>query len=151
MYFFGPVINSHYSIWAANGKPVHEIPIENLARMASQLELLGPERWTSEAIALTIPEIVTAASSEAQEDEPNSDSKTGKASPAQRHKAWNKAFHHYLRWALAEGKDGPGIADIMAILGRDESLARLSRAAALVGSSIKVPKERAVPASAQST
>jgi glutamyl-tRNA synthetase len=36
-----------------------------------------------------------------------------------------KELYHYLRKVLADGKDGAGVADIMAILGRKESLRRL--------------------------
>ncbi|TGO56889.1 hypothetical protein BCON_0072g00350 [Botryotinia convoluta] len=40
-------------------------------------------------------------------------------------KSWMKLVHAYLRWAIAGGQSGPDTADIMAILGRDESLRRL--------------------------
>lgn len=36
-----------------------------------------------------------------------------------------KELYHYLRKVLADGKDGAGVADIMTILGRKESLRRL--------------------------
>ena len=36
-----------------------------------------------------------------------------------------KELYHYLRKVLAGGKDGTGVADIMAMLGRKESLRRL--------------------------
>lgn len=40
-------------------------------------------------------------------------------------KSWMKLVHAYLRWAIAGGQSGPDTADIMAILGREESLRRL--------------------------
>ena len=46
-----------------------------------------------------------------------------------RYKAFSKALHSYLRWALVGGMPGPGIADTMFILGRSVALERLNNAA----------------------
>ena len=48
------------------------------------------------------------------------------------HKAFSKALHMYLRWALAEGMPGPGIGDILTVLGRSVALGRLGDAACSV-------------------
>ncbi|KKY27749.1 putative glutamyl-trna synthetase [Phaeomoniella chlamydospora] len=45
-------------------------------------------------------------------------------------KIWRKEFYHYMRWALLAGAPGPGIADTMTILGRDESVRRIQQAIA---------------------
>ena len=42
----------------------------------------------------------------------------------------NKAVNRYLRWAVAGGSPGPGIAETMVLLGRDVTLQRLREAAA---------------------
>ncbi|KAI9649323.1 Glutamate--tRNA ligase mitochondrial [Ciborinia camelliae] len=39
-------------------------------------------------------------------------------------KSWTKLVHGYIRWAIAGGQSGPDGADIMAILGREETLRR---------------------------
>ncbi|KAI9831306.1 MAG: hypothetical protein M1819_005080 [Sarea resinae] len=46
--------------------------------------------------------------------------------------AWNKALYYYLRWAIAGGKPGPGVAETMVILGREVSVERLREAAEAV-------------------
>ncbi|TAQ90252.1 hypothetical protein B7494_g1441 [Chlorociboria aeruginascens] len=43
-------------------------------------------------------------------------------------KAWSKAVHQYLRWAISAGMPGPDGAVTMSILGREESLRRLKMA-----------------------
>ncbi|PVH89661.1 hypothetical protein DL98DRAFT_507933 [Cadophora sp. DSE1049] len=40
-------------------------------------------------------------------------------------KAWAKLVHGYLRWAVAAGKPGPDGAEMMSILGREETVRRL--------------------------
>lgn len=41
----------------------------------------------------------------------------------------NRAVNQYLRWAVAGGGSGPGIAETMVLLGRDVTLQRLEHAA----------------------
>jgi len=43
-------------------------------------------------------------------------------------KAWAKLVHGYLRWAVAAGKPGPDGAEMMNILGREETVKRLKLA-----------------------
>lgn len=40
-------------------------------------------------------------------------------------KEWNKEFYHYLRWVLFNGKQGPQLANAMAMLGPEICTARL--------------------------
>lgn len=42
--------------------------------------------------------------------------------------AFKRELHHYLRWILLEGASGLSISQVLVILGRKESLRRLSRA-----------------------
>lgn len=41
----------------------------------------------------------------------------------------NRAVNQYLRWAIAGGSSGPGIAETLVLLGRDVTLQRLKDAA----------------------
>ena len=49
-------------------------------------------------------------------------------------KAWSKLIHKYIRWVIAAGLPGPDGAESMEILGREETLARLTVAAAILAS-----------------
>ncbi|EED12871.1 glutamyl-tRNA synthetase [Talaromyces stipitatus ATCC 10500] len=48
-------------------------------------------------------------------------------------KAFKKELYHYLRWALLGGASGPGMPQIMEVLGRDETVRRLTEATQLNG------------------
>ena len=122
---------SHYSTRRGEGTIVHSVPVHDLVRCAGQIEAIPPESWNSSAIKDRISEIV-ATSSEMKCLESNEQDKDKYSRLIKRtQKEWNIAFHHYLRWAIAEGKQGPAIGEAMAILGRDISLERLGEAAAL--------------------
>ena len=41
---------------------------------------------------------------------------------------WREEFHHLLRWAIANGTPGPGIAEVMEVLGKEQTTLRLMRA-----------------------
>lgn len=43
-------------------------------------------------------------------------------------KEWKKDLYHYLRWALLNGQQGPGIAETLEILGRETCVARIRAA-----------------------
>ncbi|KAI9816852.1 MAG: Glutamate--tRNA ligase mitochondrial [Pycnora praestabilis] len=131
IYFFAPVINSFYSIVDKNGQPVHEIPIHNLINAAQNLMATSSENWTAETLKERISEVIATMSG--TKDLEKIEAWKEQAPLMKKQKAWNKAFHHYLRWALVEGKPGPSISDTMAILGRDVSAERLTQAAALAG------------------
>jgi glutamyl-tRNA synthetase len=60
-------------------------------------------------------------------------------------KIFKKELYHYLRWALSASAPGPGIPEIMTILGREETLRRIQDAKALTQSLVpqtgrRVPK-----------
>lgn len=131
VYFFAPVFNSYYSIRTKDGRLVHTIPVDKLIKRTDELHQLGPQDWNSIVIRKTIEKIVAAAT----KSDATLDAQLGK----KRQRVWNQAIHHYLRWALAEGKEGPSIVDIMEILGREESLARLTQAAPLAVNSQEGP------------
>lgn len=46
----------------------------------------------------------------------------------QSQKEGSKRLYHYLRYAIAGGRPGPAIADVMIVIGREESLKRLRQA-----------------------
>jgi glutamyl-tRNA synthetase len=131
-YFFGPVIHSRYTTHAPNGQPLHDVPTAALVDATSQLHQIKPEDWSSGAIRDHLYKAVAAITRatlapDQKTDKPESTSRLKAFEP----KSFSTALYHYLRWAVAEGKQGPGVGDIMEILGRDESLARLNRAAAI--------------------
>ncbi|KAI9774761.1 MAG: Glutamate--tRNA ligase mitochondrial [Geoglossum umbratile] len=130
-YFFAPIVIGHYLARRGEGTMIHSVPVHDLVRCARQIEFIPPESWNSSTIKDRISEIV-ATSSEAKCLESN-EQEEGKCSKLLKRtqKEWNIAFHHYLRWAIAEGKQGPAIGEAMAILGRDISLERIREAAAL--------------------
>ncbi|KAI9820982.1 MAG: Glutamate--tRNA ligase mitochondrial [Thelocarpon impressellum] len=112
-YFLGPICRSAYS------SPTPLVTTEQLTHAASWLQAIPVGEWTLETIKQKMSDILAAVPVALKnQDEPT------KAS-----KAWHKALHHYLRWALADGRRGPGVADTLAILGRDVVLERLGDAA----------------------
>lgn len=56
-------------------------------------------------------------------------------------KSWTKLVHGYIRWAIAGGQSGPDGADIMAILGREESLRRLKVAREIMEEHLRIIAE----------
>lgn len=133
------MFNSYYSIRTKEGRPVHTIDVGDLVKRTAKLDQLTPEHWKSSVIRDTIEKLVAAA---AEEGKVKSDTLSKKQQQDTRitpQRDWNRAIHHYLRWALAEGKEGLSIADTMEILGREECLARLTRAATMAGSSHEGP------------
>jgi glutamyl-tRNA synthetase len=127
---------SQYPIRYSDGKMIHSVPIYDLVKSARQIETVPPETWNSSALGDKISE-VTRTSSDMRVQELNEQDEDKKSTLIRRtQKEWNKAFHHYLRWAVAEGKEGPPIGQVMEILGRDISLGRLREAAALANQSV---------------
>jgi glutamyl-tRNA synthetase len=57
-------------------------------------------------------------------------------------KAFKKELYHYLRWALLAGASGPGMPQIMEVLGRDETVRRLTEAIQLNGNQDRDRKGR---------
>ncbi|KAB8296027.1 hypothetical protein EYC80_008837 [Monilinia laxa] len=56
-------------------------------------------------------------------------------------KSWTKLVHGYIRWAIAGGQSGPDGADIMAILGKEESLRRLKVAREIIEEHLRIIAE----------
>ncbi len=155
-FFFAPVINSHYLPPPRNKHNPKVARVSDLVAAADEFQQLSHENWMSEHLRTLLHDLVngdrgpmqfaseisepTDAEREALEKEQLTFTpdkleahEKGITLLQRRRRSWNRALHHYLRWALAEGKTGPGIVEILDILGREESLARLAQAAALVG------------------
>lgn len=62
-------------------------------------------------------------------------------------RAFSKALHSYLRWALAEGMPGPGMGDMLTVLGRTVTLSRLSAAANSLREQSEPRREAGIPQS----
>jgi len=58
-------------------------------------------------------------------------------------KTWKRTLYHYLRWALLGGKQGPGIAESLEVLGREACLERI-RTANLVLRELEVGRSKPV-------
>ncbi|KAL3478652.1 hypothetical protein BJX99DRAFT_102785 [Aspergillus californicus] len=108
------------------------IPISALHTAAAALCLVPPSHWTIEthksnlksydgASTILESEALTSLS-----DTPKDADATMTAQIAD--KEFKKDLYHYLRWALSAGKPGPGIPEMMVILGREEAVRRLSEA-----------------------
>lgn len=131
LYFFGPVINSHYHPYTIDNRRRHEVPNSELVVAAEAVAHLGPDEWTSERIKKMLQAIVIRGSQSAPPGPEVLETVEERRARVKRQKAYNVGFHHYLRWALAEDMKGPSVADIMLILGRDETLARIKTAVGL--------------------
>ncbi|KAI9759208.1 MAG: Glutamate--tRNA ligase mitochondrial [Chaenotheca gracillima] len=133
-YFVRPPLGS-YETSNSKSTPVHTIPVDRLATAASKLNLISADHWDPQAIKERVEEMIATSSSGSPSP---SDTSPGNA-PVSTHsqKEWRTGIHHYLRHAIAGGKPGPGIGDVMSILGRDESLERLRIASEEVLDSIK--------------
>ncbi|KZF26564.1 glutamyl-tRNA synthetase [Xylona heveae TC161] len=133
--FFHPVINVRYEPLESFSKdPLPPPPPTNLASAADKICQLGPESWNVPDLKAKMSAIVEEGSRISAEDVSGEMTKEVQAL-RRRQKAWNRAFYHYMRWALLEGKQGPDAASVMVILGRDITLERLSKASNLVRAS----------------
>jgi glutamyl-tRNA synthetase len=66
-------------------------------------------------------------------------------------KAWSKVIHKYLRWALFAGQQGPDGAQMMKILGREETIKRLAKAETVLHKSRQIEKQKEKEKEAQGT
>ncbi|SLM38327.1 glutamyl-trna synthetase [Lasallia pustulata] len=112
---------------------------------ASFLSRISTTDWTVSNIKTAIDDVIATgvASSEgpsamATQGEGNEMPVGRDLSFTPRRKEVSKAVNQYLRWAVAGGSSGPGIAESMVLLGRDVTLKRLEEAASQSG----VPEER---------
>lgn len=131
LYFFAPVINEFYSSRHLNGKDIHPVSVRILIKAAGDFENIPPKSWTTTGIRKALLDIAAKMSNTPIPDPYDSETDMQRAARIKRNTTWSRGLHHYLRWAIAESKPGPPIADTMAILGRNESLARLKNAAFL--------------------
>jgi len=101
-------------------KPIDEkIPLSALRTAAAALTLVPASEWTTETHSANISAHIGLAPSDPS------------ATDAQRKEAlkqWRKELYHYMRWALLGGAPGPGIAETMTILGRDQAVRRIKEA-----------------------
>ena len=135
-YLFQDIILSPYKTDHVNSTKVHDIPVVELVQIAAGLANITVEEWKVPHLEAHLKEIVLQTSNTAPPPPGGVDeveATTDLLSRAKKQRLWNRALHHYLRWALTEGNDGPTIANVLAILGRNESLSRLSKAASLAG------------------
>ncbi|OOQ84921.1 glutamyl-tRNA synthetase [Penicillium brasilianum] len=98
------------------------VPMQALHTAAAALTLVPPAHWTIETHRTNITsydgsDTVTISSGTADTVNPD--------------KIFKKELYHYLRWALSASAPGPGIPEIMTILGREETLRRIQDAKAL--------------------
>lgn len=106
---------------------VHQDEIFHQVR--ADLELIPPEKWTGEKLRDCINATITSRAEQSLKSLKNDhvvDLETiTKTAP----KSWSKLIHGYIRWAIAAGLPGPDGATSIQILGREETLARLTNAA----------------------
>jgi len=112
------------------------VPVRDLIQCARQIEAIPPESWNGSTIKDRISDVVAASSKMKCLESNEQDEERYSRLIKRTQKEWNIALHHYLRWAIAEGKQGLAIGEAMAILGRDVSLERLREAAALASPGI---------------
>ncbi|KAI9683142.1 MAG: Glutamate--tRNA ligase mitochondrial [Trizodia sp. TS-e1964] len=126
-YFFGPIINSFFEPRDRTqlGIPPHQ----KLVEYSKMLQDIPSGSWTSESIYEKIREIGKALLTEFHSSR-GSQSVTSKDT-AKIEKNITSIIYGYLRMAIAEGKPGPGLQDVMEILGREVTLERLESAAAI--------------------
>lgn len=91
---------------------------KQLDLFAGRIAEVPAASWSSDALKAKIAEIINDVA-EATYD--------GRADAERREmlKAMNKAWYHFLRGRVARGTSGPSVADIMAILGPEETERRL--------------------------
>jgi len=127
-YFFRPVSHSGLHPIYDHNSSIHGVPSVNLVRAANLILEVDTESWDATCLHEKIAEAITShATTDAGLDDNPLEVKIKQFHASQR--AFSKALHSYLRWALAEGMPGPGIGDMLTILGRTVALSRLSDAA----------------------
>ncbi|KAL1994830.1 hypothetical protein VTN49DRAFT_1017 [Thermomyces lanuginosus] len=88
-------------------------PLAALHTLSAALTLVPESHWTVDAHRANITDYLNATTENKSKEEK---------------KALTKEIYHYLRWALSGGASGPGIPETMAILGREETIRRLTEA-----------------------
>ncbi|EXJ62802.1 glutamyl-tRNA synthetase [Cladophialophora yegresii CBS 114405] len=80
---------------------------------ASTLTLIPASSWTKEVLHAHLRALEASP--------PDADAATDT-------KPWKRELYHYLRWAILGGRQGPGIAEALEILGRDTCIRRIQDA-----------------------
>lgn len=88
-------------------------PLNALHILSAALTLVPESHWTAETHRANIRAFLNATTENASQEEK---------------KRLTKETFHYLRWALSGGASGPEIPETMAILGRAETIRRLTDA-----------------------
>lgn len=127
-YFFNPVTHSRLHHTYGHDSSMHGVPIVDLIRAANMISEVDADSWGSTALHEKIAEAITSHATTFSASNDNPLAPEAKPLHATQ-RAFSKALHSYLRWALAEGMPGPGIGDMLTILGRTVALSRLSNAA----------------------
>ena len=130
-YFFKPITHSRHLLTNDHDSSVHGVPLVNLVRAANKISEVETNSWDATSLHEKIAEAITSfTTTETILNESTLATETKPSDASQR--VFSKALHLYLRWALAEGMPGPGIGDILTVLGRSVALDRLNQAADLV-------------------
>ncbi|KAJ0418977.1 hypothetical protein BJY00DRAFT_172322 [Aspergillus carlsbadensis] len=105
-----------------------QIPISSIHTASAALTLVPKQHWNIATHKFNITSY-DGASAVLEENlalaDAEADAETTRITAD---KAFKKELYHYLRWALSAGAPGPGIPETMVILGREETLRRLSEA-----------------------
>ncbi|KAJ6164923.1 hypothetical protein N7470_003595 [Penicillium chermesinum] len=95
------------------------VPMRALHTAAAALTLVPDAHWNIEMHRSNINSYDGSGAVEVAE---------GDVSGVKTDKIFKKELYHYLRWALSASAPGPGIPEIMTILGRDETVRRIQEA-----------------------
>lgn len=106
---------------------IHGVPILKLAEAAETISQVPNESWNTTPLHNAIFQLVISMTEVGALSDNHL--KAGQTALDLDQRGYSKALYSYLRWALAGGMPGPGVADIMTILGRRVTLSRLRDAA----------------------
>ena len=132
-YFFRPVVRRDLSRAQDSSGAARVSSL--LDEVAKQLQEIGADEWRADLIWRKTMELIDTTSVGTATRE---GADVHKATHGEEERAKRKEVFHYLRWALTGGLQGPSLHDTMAILGRDNTLARLHEAAALAGTEERI-------------
>ncbi|KAJ5900759.1 Glutamate--tRNA ligase [Penicillium subrubescens] len=135
-FFTTQLARAPYTSTSSTSTEAPTVPMQALHTAAAALTLVPPAHWTIETHRANITsydgsDTVTIPAETADAINPD--------------KIFKKELYHYLRWALSASAPGPGIPEIMTILGREETVRRIQDAKTLTKSLVpqtgrRVPK-----------
>lgn len=106
------------------------IPAPETIMLFQSLFQLPDEEWSSESIreriSWVIEQGVNLSIAASNKEQGRVEIRRTEEMEKVVRKAWGKLVHGYLRWAIAAGLPGPDGAEMMGILGRQETVGRLS-------------------------